>query len=140
VLSPVSPVLSLFACHAHLERTKTLKTHSKSRSGRSSRLEYIAGARMASVPVSHPLAFAPLTPEPTPPFSLSIPHGGRPMPNTLDSIRLCRCFDADRADLVRYLPDTSADAVTRVAAVETEHYLPLRPEASCLQRWLDLNA
>ncbi|HBI44321.1 MAG TPA: hypothetical protein DDY78_15940 [Planctomycetales bacterium] len=62
------------------------------------------------------------------------------MPNTLDSIRLCRCFDADRADLVRYLPDPWADAVTRVAAAEIEPILPLRPEASCLQRWLDLNA
>jgi hypothetical protein len=62
------------------------------------------------------------------------------MPNTLDSIRLCRCFDADRADLVRYLPDTSADAATSDFAAENEHFPPLRPEASCLQRWLDLNA
>jgi hypothetical protein len=119
---------------------KILKTHSKSRSGRSPRLEYLAGARMASVPASHPLAFAPLTPEPTPPLFLSNQHGGRPMPNPLDSIRLCRCFDADRADLVRCLPDSSADAAIRVSAAETEHYLPLRPEATCLQRWLDLNA
>jgi hypothetical protein len=119
---------------------KSGKMQFNSRSSRSSRLEYIAGARMASVPASHPLAFAPLTLEPTPPFSLSIPHGGRPMPNTRDSIRLCRCFDVDRADLVRYLPAPSADAATRIAATEFEHTLPLRPEASCLQRWLDLNA
>jgi hypothetical protein len=62
------------------------------------------------------------------------------MPNTSDSIRLCRCFDADRADLVRYLPNPSADAAKSVSAAENEHFLPLRPEASCLQRWLDLNA
>jgi hypothetical protein len=62
------------------------------------------------------------------------------MPNTSDSIRLCRCFDADRADLVRYVPGPSAEAVTRIAAHDVEHILPLRPEADCLQRWLDLNA
>jgi hypothetical protein len=62
------------------------------------------------------------------------------MPNAHDSIRLCRCFDADRADLVRYLPNSSADDVTSVSAAENEHYFSLRPEASCLQRWLDLNA
>jgi hypothetical protein len=62
------------------------------------------------------------------------------MPNALDSIRLCRCFDADQADLVRYLPDHFDDTATKVSAAENEHFLPLRPEASCLQRWLDLNA
>ena len=62
------------------------------------------------------------------------------MPKTLDSIRLCRCFDADHANLVRYLPKPSADAAISVSAAENEQFLPLRPEASCLQRWLDLNA
>ncbi len=62
------------------------------------------------------------------------------MPNAIDSIRLCRCFDADRADLVRYLPKPSADAAKRISVADIEYYLPLRPEASCLQRWLDLNA
>jgi hypothetical protein len=62
------------------------------------------------------------------------------MPNALDSIRLCRCFDADRADLVRYLPNPSADAAISVSSADDEHFLPLRPEANCLQRWLDLNA
>ena len=62
------------------------------------------------------------------------------MAKALNSIRLCRCFDADQADLVRCLPDHSADAAISVSAAEHEHFLPLRPEANCLQRWLDLNA
>jgi hypothetical protein len=62
------------------------------------------------------------------------------MPTTLDSVRLCRCFEADRADLARYLPHSSTDAPRSVFATEAEHFLPLRSEAECLQRWLDLNA
>ena len=62
------------------------------------------------------------------------------MPTTFDSIRLCRCFETDRADLARYLFDRCAEPATRVSTPESEHFLPLLPEASCLQRWLDLNA
>ena len=62
------------------------------------------------------------------------------MPTILDPIRLCRCFEADRADLAHYLPQASVIASNRGFATEAEHFLPLRSEAECLQRWLDLNA
>ena len=62
------------------------------------------------------------------------------MLNRVDSIRLCRCFEANRIDLVRYLPDPGTESGNRASQLESEHFPPLRPEAHCLQRWLDLNA
>lgn len=63
------------------------------------------------------------------------------MPNLVDSVRLCRCFDAEEADLVGRLSSRAADKrICPAEQVEFEHYMPLHPEAGCLQRWLDLNA
>jgi hypothetical protein len=64
------------------------------------------------------------------------------MSNALASVRLRRCFDAEWADLIRGLPNPTAGKSVCPTAKgdETDHNLPLLPEASCLQRWLDLNA
>ncbi len=62
------------------------------------------------------------------------------MPTFFDSVRLHRCFGTYSTELIHDPVAASADATTESFAFQAEHSLLLRPEASTLQRWLDLNA
>jgi hypothetical protein len=62
------------------------------------------------------------------------------MSTSFDRIAVARHTLCERSCFLQHEETPPVQAAAEIRAPKSEHSFPLRPEVTCLQQWLDLNA